>query len=267
LANSIDTSQPLSFGGSTIHDLHPVNGLQTVPQILIHSSNIGAARLALDIGDTMQRRYLRAFGLLDPAPLQTGESGKPLLPKTWQPVTTATVGFGHGIAVSPLALTSAYAALANGGLRIAPTIVVRPPEDPPLMVSAVSPQSARAVVGLMREVVTQGTGKKADVQGYEVAGKTGSAEKAIAGGYDKNRLLSSFAAVFPASEPRYAVLILLDEPKAASGDGDATAALTAAPSVGRLITRIAPILGVAPVLAAPPAGVAIQNEEAERRAG
>ncbi len=267
LANDIDTSQPLTFGGQSIHDLHPVNGRQSVAQILIHSSNIGAAQLALDVGDQTQQRYLRAFGLLDPAPLQSGDLGKPLLPKEWKPVTTATVGFGHGIAVSPLALTTAYATLANGGLRIQPTIVARTPEDPPRTYPAVSPQTARTVIALMREVVTEGTGKRADVPGYEVAGKTGSAEKAIAGGYDKTRLLSSFAAVFPASEPRYAVLILLDEPKASGKDGDATAAITAAPSVGRLIMRIAPILGVAPVLDAPPAGVAIQNEEAKRRAG
>jgi cell division protein FtsI (penicillin-binding protein 3) len=267
LANDIDTSQPLTFGAQSIHDLHPVNGRQSVAQILIHSSNIGAAQLALDVGDQTQQRYLRAFGLLDPAPLQSGDLGRPLLPKEWKPVTTATVGFGHGIAVSPLALTTAYATLANGGLRIQPTIVARTPEDPPRTYPAVSPQTARTVIALMREVVTEGTGKRADVPGYEVAGKTGSAEKAIAGGYDKTRLLSSFAAVFPASEPRYAVLILLDEPKASGKDGDATAAITAAPSVGRLITRIAPILGVAPVLDAPPAGVAIQNEEAKRRAG
>jgi len=267
LANAIDTSRPLTFGGQSIHDVHPVNGRQSVAEILIHSSNIGAAQLALDIGDVTQRRYLQAFGLLDPAPLQSGDLGRPLLPKDWKPVTIATVGFGHGIAVSPLALTTAYAALANGGLRIAPTIVARTPEDPPRTYPAVSPETARTVIGLMREVVTEGTGRRADVMGYEVAGKTGSAEKVIAGVYDKTKLLSSFAAVFPASEPRYAVLILLDEPKAGNKDGDATAAITAAPSVGRLITRIAPILGVAPVLDAPPAGMAIQNEEAKRRAG
>lgn len=267
LANSIDTSQPLKFGGQSIHDVHPVNGLQSVSQILIHSSNIGAAQLALDVGDQTQQRYLRAFGLLDPAPLQSGDLGRPLLPKDWKPVTTATVGFGHGIAVSPLALTTAYAALANNGLRIAPTLVARTPEDPPVTYPAVSPETARTVIGLMREVVTEGTGRRADVHGYEVAGKTGSAEKVIGGVYDKSKLLSSFAAVFPASEPRYAVLILLDEPKAGDKDGDATAAITAAPSVGRLITRIAPILGVAPVLDAPPAGMAIQDEEAKRRAG
>jgi cell division protein FtsI (penicillin-binding protein 3) len=267
LNDGYDTSAPLTFGKSMIRDVHPFKGVQSIAQILTHSSNIGAARLALDLGAPTQERYLRGFGLLDPVPLQTGDLGRPLLPQSWAPVNTATIGFGHGIAVSPVALTAAYAALANGGVRIAPTITPRSPDDPAPTNRVVSAETAREVVGLMRRVVTDGTGKLADASGYEVAGKTGSAEKAGLGGYDHHRLLSSFAAVFPASEPRYAVLILLDEPKAVGADGNATAAITAAPSVGRLVQRIAPLLGVKPVLEGPPPGVAIQSEEAKRSAG
>jgi cell division protein FtsI (penicillin-binding protein 3) len=216
---------------------------------LAHSSNIGTVRIARDVGSERMRAFFGHVGLMEKAGGELGEAGAPLLPRRWSQIAAATASFGHGMAVSPLAVTAAYAAISNGGRYVRPTFLARDPAAPlPATRQVLSPETSRTIVGLMRDVVTDGTGARAEAEGYEVAGKTGTAEKAGPSGYDANRRVSSFAGVFPAREPRYAILVLLDEPKGAAATGGvATAGVTAAPVVSRIVERSAHLLGVRPV--------------------
>lgn len=249
LRESFDVTQPIRIGKYTIHDDHPVPGGQraTPTSILAHSSNIGTVQIGIRIGEERQKRFLESVGLMSPSPVELAGSARPLVPLNWGEAATATVSFGHGIAVTPLAFASAFASLANDGDYLAPTLLM---ERDPLLPARVpqrvmSAPTAAVVVGMMRVAVTDGTGRNADVPGYRVAGKTGTAEKPGPNGYDHGRNVTSFSAVFPADEPKYAVLIVLDEPTDANGR-TASAAFTSAPAVGRVIERIAPILDVMP---------------------
>ena len=241
-----DVVSPLVVDGRTIRDMHRHRHKLSTRDILVQSSNKGAALIALKLGGALQQRYLEAFGLLDAARIELRESARPYMAsRVWRPVKTATIGFGHGITVTPLAFVQAMGALANHGRLVPLTVLARPPGYQPPARQVVSPQSASMVLRLMREVVTRGTGRRADVPGYEVAGKTGSAEKLDrkTGTYAKDRNVTSFAAIFPASDPQYLVFILLDEPR---GDrqtsGWETAGWNAAPVAGRVISRIGPVL-------------------------
>lgn len=251
LDSAYDARKPLRVAGHTINDFHPEKRWLTVPEVVMHSSNIGTARMALDIGVERHRAYLRRLGLLERPRFELPETAEPLLPTRWHEIETMTISYGHGLAVSPLQLAAAGAVLANGGYRVTPTLVAgeagRVARE-----RVLSADTAASVLALMRQVVAEGTGRNADVPGYEVAGKTGTAEKPVAGGYRENMLLTSFMAVFPASAPEYLVLVVLDEPKARPETfGFATAGWNAAPTAGRVIRRIAPILGVRPVRARP----------------
>ncbi|MAP94708.1 MAG: transposase [Ponticaulis sp.] len=249
LREAFDVRNPIRIGSHAIHDDHPVpNGWAATPTaILSNSSNIGTAQIGLRIGKDRQVRFLTSAGLFDSAPLRVSGSASPLIPDYWNDLTTATVSFGHGIAVSPAAFTAAFSSLANEGDYLAPTIVKEadPLDDPRVPERIMSSPTAQVVVEMMRVAVTDGTGKNADVVGYRVAGKTGTAEKPGPNGYDPNRNMSSFAAVFPADDPKYTVLIVLDEPEDDNGRA-LSAAFSAAPAVGRVIERIAPILDVVP---------------------
>jgi cell division protein FtsI (penicillin-binding protein 3) len=241
-----DVVNPLIVNSREIKDMHKNWQKQSVREILVHSSNKGAAMIALKVGGVSQRDYLASFGLLDPAKVELRESQGPFMAsRQWRPVKVATIGFGHGIMVTPLAFVQAIGALANGGKRVPLTLVARPKTYQPQSHKVVSLQAAKTVLGIMREVVTDGTGKKADVAGYDVAGKTGSAEKLDpkTGKYSKDRNISSFVAIFPEHDPQYLVFILLDEPKGdARTSGWETAGWNAAPVTGRLISRIGPVL-------------------------
>ncbi len=241
-----DVVSPLVVDGRTIRDMHRHRHKLSTRDILVQSSNKGAALIALKLGGALQQRYLASFGLLDAAHIELRESARPYMAsKVWRPVKTATIGFGHGITVTPLAFVQAMGALANHGRLVPLTVLARPAGYQPPARQVVSPQSANQVMALMREVVTRGTGKRAAVRGYEVAGKTGSAEKLDrkTGTYAKDRNVSSFVAIFPASDPQYLVFILLDEPKGdRQTDGWETAGWNAAPVAGRVISRIGPIL-------------------------
>jgi cell division protein FtsI (penicillin-binding protein 3) len=252
-----DARAPMQIGSETIHDFHGKNTMLSVVEILSHSSNIGTVRIARSVGKARVEQFFNRIGLMEASGGELIESARPLLPRRWSDIAAATASYGHGIAVSPMAVTAAYGAISNGGNYVRPTFIARDPQSQVNARRVLSAETSSTIVGLMRRVVTEGTGRRADALGYLVAGKTGTGEKAGPNGYDANRRVSSFAGVFPANNPRYAVLVLLDEPKgSAETGGVATAGLTAAPSVGRIVERAAPLLGVAPMrtlaLAEPP---------------
>jgi cell division protein FtsI (penicillin-binding protein 3) len=245
LESGYDATRPLEIGGYTIHDYHAEARWMTLAEIFTHSSNIGSSLIALEAGQEAQRDLMTRLRLLERAPIELAESAEPLLPSNWGPTETATISYGHGIAVSPIATISAFAAIANGGVYVAPTLLPVAANETIVGERVMSAETAQDVLRLMRENVTNGTGGSAEAPGYQVAGKTGTAEKPGRGGYDRNRLVSSFSSVFPYDDPQYAVLVLLDEPHGnESTYGYATGGWTAAPATGEIISRIAPILGV-----------------------
>jgi cell division protein FtsI (penicillin-binding protein 3) len=245
LDGGYDASHPMRLAGFTINDYKPKHRWLSVPEIFIYSSNIGAAKMALDLGGKAQKHYLKELDLLRPARIELPEIGSPLLPATWRDINTATIAYGHGLSVSPLQLASAVAAPVDGGVIRPATLLKRLPGEQPIGQQVLSPKTSAAMRWLFRLNVTHGTGKRADVPGLEVGGKTGTSEKAGLHGYRKNKLLSSFVAAFPMSDPRYVVVALIDEPKGTKKThGYATGGIVAAPVVQHVISRMAPILGV-----------------------
>lgn len=248
LDDRFDASKPYTIGGRTIHDFHGKNRWLTVTEIFKYSSNIGSARIAHHAGVEAQREFLERLGLFGLPSLEVPERGRPILPAKWGPTETATVSYGHGISVTPLQTAAAMAALVNGGFEVQPTLVKRKRSVDTDRTRVVSEMTSRQMRRLMREVVVDGTASKAEVPGYSVAGKTGTAEKAINGVYRKKSLLTSFMGVFPSQEPKYMVLVVLDEPKGtAETHGFRTAGWNATPTVGRVITRVAPLMGLRPI--------------------
>lgn len=242
-----DVGHPLMFAGKSIADFHPGKGCMSVPEIFGESSNIGAARIALEFGSEVQRRYLKQFGLLSATRIELSEIGQPMFPSVWRDVNTATVAFGHGVAVSPLQFTASVAAMINGGILRTPTVVKQNPLAVRPGVRVISEDSSDKMRQLFRYVVTNGTAKLASVKGYVVGGKTGTAEKLENGRYKKNANISSFVGVFPINAPRYVIYALIDEPKGLKETAFySTGGWTAAPMAARVIARIAPMLGIAP---------------------
>ena len=244
-----DATKPLQVSRFLIRDYHAKKRWLTLPEVFVYSSNIGAALMAQDIGGKQQKEYLGKLGMLDALRVELPETGRPISPETWRPVNTMTIGFGHGIAVSPLHLVSGVAATVNGGVLHQPTIVAGEHRDgiaPPRRVF--KERTSEEIRKLMRLTVENGTGGNADALGYAVGGKTGTAEKPAAKGYQGKRLLSSFVGVFPINEPRYVVLALLDEPKGNEKTaGYATGGWVAAPIVRRVVERMAPMMGMPPL--------------------
>ncbi len=246
LRGGYDASKPIHVARFTITDYHAKNRWLSVPEILVHSSNIGAAKMALDVGGKGQRKYLGRFGLLGKAGIELPEVGSPLSPSPWREINTMTIAYGHGIAVSPLQMTNAVAAVVNGGMLHRPTLL-RNDGRTSIGRRVISEDTSRKVRGLMRLVVSRGTGKNARVPGYRVGGKTGTAEKTKARGYHRRSLISSFVGAFPIDAPQYAILILVDEPKGTKKTfGYATGGWVAAPAVGRVVRRLAPLMGIVP---------------------
>lgn len=245
----IDTRGPMRWGRFTIRDFRNYGPRLSVEDVIVKSSNIGTARIAVEQGARAQQEFLQRLGFFEPVPVELVEATRtaPLLPQRWSELTTITIAYGHGIAVTPLHLAAAYATLANGGLKVRPTIIeqeVRPSEADRVL----SERTSAQMRAMLREVVVRGTARQADVEGYEIAGKTGTADKPLpSGGYARNKVISTFAAVFPASDPEYVLLVALDEPSnMAHGNAIRTAGYTAAPVTGAAIRRIAPILGLRP---------------------
>ena len=237
--------KPFKVRNKFIRDDHPSKVPLAMPQILAESSNRGTAMLALKIGGEQQRKYLKDLGLMDRVPFELSESAKPQIQDRWIDLTTVTVSYGHGIAVTPLSLAAAIGATLNDGLYVTPTLMRRDAAHPITTRRVFSSKTSKTTRDMMRYVATHGTGKKARVKGYGVMGKTGTAEKPSVGGYDQKRLVTSFVAAFPYEDPTYVVMITYDEPKAVEGThGWATAGWNAAPTAGAVIERIAPMLGV-----------------------
>jgi cell division protein FtsI (penicillin-binding protein 3) len=247
LKDGYDASKPIRVARFTISDYHGKNRWLSIPEILIYSSNIGAAKMALDVGTDLQRAYLGRFGLLTPSSVELPEVGQPLTPPVWRDINTMTIGYGHGIAVSPLQLTDAAAALVNGGLYRPSTLLRQDPGKITPGKRVVSEKTSEQMRYLMRQVVLRGTGRKAETAGYAIGGKTGTADKIVDGVYVNGALISSFIGAFPIKNPRYIVLAMLDEPK---GDkrtfNYATGGWVAAPVVRGVVRRMGPLLGMEP---------------------
>jgi cell division protein FtsI (penicillin-binding protein 3) len=242
-----DATAPLQVGRFRIKDDHPENRWMSIPDIMIHSSNIGTARIADELGEARTAAFFRKLGFDKPVDLELGARGKPLWPGFWARTTTMTAAYGHGIAVSQLHLANAYAALVNGGIMRPATMLKRAPGDVPAGHRVISPETSHRIRQLMRLVVTQGTGKQGNVPGLRIGGKTGTAEKNLNGRYIHNSLVTTFAGAFPMDDPRYVVVVTMDEPQGIKETyGFRTAAWTALPAVKNIIARIGPMLGVIP---------------------
>ncbi|ANK13043.1 peptidoglycan D,D-transpeptidase FtsI family protein [Erythrobacter neustonensis] len=239
---------PVPVGRRTIKDSHAMGASMNVPQALVHSSNTVTARVADELGPQRLRRAMIDLGMDRRPFIELPARGKPLWPQgDWSRVTNMTVGFGHGLAVTPLHLASAYAAMVNGGIWRPATLMKLAPADVPQGRRVFKESTSSKMRQMLRMISLYGTGRSADAPGYRVGGKTGSAEKAGVGGYNKTALVSSFAAAFPMDAPRYVVVIVVDEPKGTIASSfQRTAAFTSAPIVGKLVPRIGPMLGVNP---------------------
>jgi cell division protein FtsI (penicillin-binding protein 3) len=246
-------------GRYTIHDAERLPPQMAARDILAQSSNVGTAQIVLRSGGARQKAFLTSLGLLQPIQTQLPETARPLYPVNWGDIETATIGFGQGISVSPLSFVAAAASIVNGGRHITPTFLKHTQDARGAQV--IAPQTSEEMRNLLRYVVTNGTGKSADIPGYDVGGKTGSAQiPGPHGGYAHGKILTSFCAVFPISSPRYLVFVLLDNPHGTKEThGFALSGYTAAPLAGRVIARIAPILNVPRVLPPPPAKIAGSN--------
>jgi len=247
----ISTKGPLKWGNFTINDFHNYGRELSLTDVIVHSSNIGAANLALEMGAERQQAFLKSLGLLSPVPIDLPEARhtKPLVPKNWSEISTMTIAYGHGMAVSPLHLAAAYASLVNGGVKVRPTILKTGPT-----VTAgtriVSKETSTKLRNMLRQVVVRGTASMGDVPGYEVGGKTGTADKPNPqGGYFKDKNISTFASVFPASDPKYVLVVTYDEPVETSGAKPRrTAGWTAVPVSAEIIRRVAPLLDMRPAI-------------------
>ena len=249
LADRFDARKPIKISRFTISDYHAKNKWLTVPEVIVHSSNIGAAKIALEVGTNTQKRYLKRLGLLSPARIELIEVGAPLSPDLWRKINTMTISYGHGIAVSPLQLSLGVGALVNGGVLLKATLLKLGKEPKLGGISVIKGKTSQVMRDLMRLVVRQGSGKRAEVPGYFVGGKTGTANKPgkRRKGYQTRKIISSFVAAFPTNAPKYVVLALLDEPKGIKEtQGLSTAGWVAAPIVQKIIRQMVPIVGMEP---------------------
>jgi cell division protein FtsI (penicillin-binding protein 3) len=248
LSSTYDATHPINIGRFTIGDYHGKHRVLSVPEILMYSSNIGAAKMAMAAGGQRQREFLSRLGLLKAPKIEVSEIGSPHFPGKWRDVNVMTIAFGHGISVTPLSFASAAAALVNGGILRQATLLKQSLGDAPPGQQVISPKTSEQMRKLMRLVVEHGTGTQAAAPGYVVGGKTGTADKVSGRHYAEMKLLSSFVGVFPINDPKYLILTMVDEPHPnKESHGYATAGWTVAPVTSRVIQRIAPLLGVVPV--------------------
>jgi cell division protein FtsI (penicillin-binding protein 3) len=246
----LDARSALRYGRFSISDYHAQKRVLTLPEVFTYSSNIGSARIALALGVDAHKAFLRKVGQFERLVTELPENAAPIVPAHWGELNTVTVSFGHGIAVAPLQAVMAVAAMMNGGELIKPTFLVRSEEEARAGAPRVLKQHTSDVMRyLLRLNGEKGSAKKADIPGYLVGGKTGTAEKVIGGRYSRDRLFTTFMAVFPFDRPKYLVLCLYDEPKGLPETfGYATAAWNAGVTTGKVIGRVAPLLGMEPRL-------------------
>jgi len=244
-----DAAHPIKYGRFTIEDYRGKRRALTLPEVLAYSSNLGAARMAMGVGIHRHREFMGRMGLLDRLKIELPEVQRPMAPsaQNWRDINTMTIAFGHGISVSPLHVATSVAAITNGGILRQPTILAHRDGTPREGTRVVSERTSDSMRKLMRLVVTNGSGRQAEVEGYFVGGKTGTAEKNGRFGYLKDKRVAAFIGAFPMNAPRYVVYVMIDEPKPnAKSHGTATAGWVAAPAAGAVIRRIAPVLGMIP---------------------
>ncbi|WP_158967510.1 peptidoglycan D,D-transpeptidase FtsI family protein [Chachezhania sediminis] len=245
----VDTRGPIRFGRFAINDSHRYGATMTVDKIITKSSNVGTARVAQMIGGARQKEFLEGLGLLEPTPFEIAEASgvRPLYPQNWSELSTMTISYGHGISTSPLHLATAYATIANGGYAVSPTLLRKTgPQHGPRVISDRAAADARM---MLRHVVTDGTARRfGDVPGYAVAGKTGTADKPKpTGGYYEDKVVATFASMFPVNDPKYVLVVSLDEPTETVGlEQRREAGWTAVPVAAEVIVRVAPLLGLRP---------------------
>ncbi len=245
----VATQSPMTYGRFKIRDFHNYGAQLSVTDIIVKSSNIGTARVAMMVGPERQKAFLKTLGFLEPTKIEMVEAptGKPLIPKKWSEISSLTISYGHGLSASPLHLAQGYATLANGGHKVTPTLI-HSTAPRPMGEQVISTGVAQETMRMMRQVVTRGTASFGDVKGYVVAGKTGTADKVKpTGGYYKDKVIATFAGAFPVSDPKYVLVLTLDEPVETSGDEPRrTAGWTAVPVAAEVIRRTAPLLGLRP---------------------
>ncbi len=248
LASRIDARDSLRYGRFTIHDFHATHRVLTVPEVFTHSSNIGTARMALMVGVEGHQAFLKKMGQLDRLRTELPESAEPLVPKRWSELNTMTIAFGQGLNVAPIQALMAVAALVNGGNLMTPTFLVRSEAEAAAVAHrVVSPQTSESMRYLMRANATHGSAGFANIPGYYVGGKTGTADKIVHGHYSQDKVFTTFMAMTPADKPKYLYLVMYDEPQGLPEDGGYhTAAHNAGRTTGRLIERVEPLEGVAP---------------------
>jgi cell division protein FtsI (penicillin-binding protein 3) len=262
MTKNYDAIHDLKIGRFTITDYHGKHRMLSVPEVFMYSSNLGSARMAMEAGAERQRTFLSRLGLLKPVPIEFDEVSKPHFPSPWREVNVITIAYGHGIAVSPLHVATAVSAVVNGGILHKPSLVKLPPGANPPGERVISEKTSEQMRKLMRLVVEFGTAKLAAAPGYVVGGKTGTAEKNVGGHYQEKKLVSDFVGVFPMQDPKYVVLMMVDEPHGTKeSHGYATAGWTVAPATSRIVQRIAPLLGVVPVDESSPEIVKALNVE------
>lgn len=245
--SSFDARKPLRIGGHTINDFHAQRRILSVPEVFIHSSNIGTAKMADVVGIEGHRDFLHKIGLLSRMPFELPEVSHPQEPDKWRKINSVTISYGHGASTTPLQTAVAAAALVNGGKLIPPTLFPRSEvQANEEAVQVISEKTSKDMRYLMRLNVEEGSGKRAEVPGFRVGGKTGTAEKVVKGKYSTDHRFNAFLAAFPIDDPQYVVLTFIDEPKPEEGNKYATAGLNAAPMVRNIIRRSASILGVKP---------------------
>jgi cell division protein FtsI (penicillin-binding protein 3) len=246
LRSTVDARSSLRFGRFTIHDFHATHRILTVPEVFTHSSNIGTARMALMVGVEGHKAFLKRMGQLDRLRTELPENAEPLVPKRWSELNTMTIAFGQGLNVAPLQALMAVGALVNGGIMIKPTFLKRSEEEAQKdAVRVVRPEVSETMRYLLRLNAEIGSAKLANIPGYYIGGKTGTADKIIHGHYSKDKVFTTFMAIAPADKPKYLMLVLFDEPQALPQDGGYhTAAYNAGSVTGRVIERLGPMFGL-----------------------
>jgi cell division protein FtsI (penicillin-binding protein 3) len=251
-SSMVDADAPMVWGKHRIKEFENRNygPLLSVRNVIVKSSNVGVAHIALQIGAVRQQAFLKSLGFFGPTPVELVEAAgaKPLIPQRWSEIVTITTSYGHGMSASPMHLAAAYAAIANGGTAVKPTLLRV--DEPQVAPAVMSPETSLAAIDMLRGVVTEGTASLGDVEGYQVAGKTGTADKPKAkGGYYKDKVINTFASLFPASDPKYVLIVTLDEPVETTGPiPRRTAGWTAVPVAAEIIRRVAPLLGLRPII-------------------
>jgi cell division protein FtsI (penicillin-binding protein 3) len=249
LTDQFDATYGIRFGRYTIDDFHGKHRVLSVPEIYKYSSNIGTIRMMQAMGKDTYRAFLSRIGFDKRVPFELPEMRDPNVPRTFSEVVAATAAFGHGLSISPLHLAVAYAGFVNGGKMFPPTLYRRTEaQAAPLGTQIISPETSAYVRYLMRLNALEGSGSQMNKEalGYRVGGKTGTAEKVVAGHYDSAANLNVFASAFPLDNPRYAMVILIDEPHAENEQSGVTAGWNAGMVTGRIVQRAAPMLGIAP---------------------